>query len=95
MHETAGNSMQGGTRRDWSDCNIYRLSFLLPNIYYFGFEVHTVDLFFRCKVNDISTIGAHDDVEELLFLAPGEINPAAFGLASIRKGIEKIIQIVI
>ena len=70
--------------------------FSIPNIYlYSDFEVHTVDLFFRCKVNDISTIGAHDDVEELLFLAPGEINPAAFGLTSIRKGIEKILQIVI
>ena len=70
--------------------------FSLPNIYlYSGFEVHTVDLFFRCKVNDISALGAHDDVEELLFLPPGEIDPADFGLTSIRKGIEKILQIVI
>lgn len=70
--------------------------FSIPNIYlYSGFEVHTVDLFFRCKVNNISTLCAHDDVEELLFLPPGAIDPAAFGLTSIRKGIEKILQIVI
>ena len=57
--------------------------------------MQTVGLFFRCKVYDISDLGAHDDVEESLFLPPGEINPAAFGLTSIRKGIEKILQIVI
>ncbi|HHT34108.1 MAG TPA: NUDIX domain-containing protein [Bacteroidales bacterium] len=70
--------------------------FSIPNIYlYSGFEVHTVDLFFKCKVNDFSGLRADDDVAELLLLAPGMINPAAFGLTSIRKGIEKILQIVI
>jgi len=70
--------------------------FSIPNIYlYSGFEVHTVDLFFKCKVNDFSGLRADDDVAELLLLAPGMINPADFGLTSIRKGIEKILQIVI
>lgn len=70
--------------------------FSIPNIYlYSGFEVHTVDLFYRCKVNDFSMLRADDDVEELLFIALSRINPADFGLTSIRKGIEKILQIVI
>ncbi len=70
--------------------------FSIPNIYlYSDFEVHTVDLFFRCKVNDFSGLRADDDVAELLFLSPGQIDPADFGLTSIRKGIKKILQIVI
>ncbi|KUK77525.1 MAG: Hydrolase, NUDIX family [Proteiniphilum acetatigenes] len=73
-----------------------RYLFSIPNIYlYSDFEVHTVDLFFRCKVNNFNGLRAADDVAELLFIPPEGIHPAAFGLTSIRKGIEKILQIVI
>lgn len=66
--------------------------FSIPNIYvYSGFEVHTMDLFFRCKVDDYSNLGAQDDVSELLFINKKHLNPADFGLDSIRKGIEKIL----
>ncbi|MCC8144991.1 MAG: NUDIX domain-containing protein [Bacteroidales bacterium] len=63
--------------------------FSLPNIYpYSGFEVHTVDLFFQCHINDFSMMQAHDDVEELFFLDKKEIKPELFGLKSIRKAVE-------
>jgi NAD+ diphosphatase len=65
--------------------------FSIPNIYvYSGFEEHTLDLFFRCKVNDFSELKAQDDVEELFFIDKKKVNPAEFGLISIRKGIEKL-----
>lgn len=65
--------------------------FSIPNIYvYSDFEVHTMDLFFECKVDDFSNINAQDDVLELLFIPKNELNPDDFGLASIKKGIEKL-----
>ena len=39
--------------------------FSLPNIYPFsGFEVHTLDMFFLCRVEDTSAPEAHDDVPD-------------------------------
>jgi ADP-ribose pyrophosphatase len=66
--------------------------FSIPNIYvYSAFEIHTVDIFFKCKVGDFSGLKAQDDVSELQFIALDKLNPADFGLISIRKGIEKLL----
>lgn len=66
---------------------IYQFS--IPNLYvYSGFEVHTLDMFFLCKVEDTSHIEAHDDVVESFFIPLNEIDPAQFGLTSIRKGLQ-------
>ena len=66
--------------------------FSIPNIYvYSNFEVHTVDMFFKCNVNNFRELNAQDDVSELLFIARDRLNPADFGLTSIRKGIEKML----
>ena len=71
-------------------CNL-RYLFSLPNIYnYSDFEVHTLDLFFVCRVEDISRLRAKDDVSELMFLEPEEIRTEDFGLLSIRLGIEAL-----
>ena len=65
-----------------------RYLFSLPNTYlYSGFEEHTLDLFYLCRTTDDCTPTAADDVEELLWIPVGEIDPALFGLSSIRKGI--------
>jgi ADP-ribose pyrophosphatase YjhB (NUDIX family) len=62
--------------------------FTLPNIYvYSGFEVHTVDLFFTCKITDFSSLHAADDAAEVLFIPVKEIRPEHFGLDSIRKAV--------
>lgn len=67
--------------------------FSLPNIYlYSGFEVHTVDIFFKCKIDDFSGIDAQDDVAELFFIAPDRLDPADFGLNSIQEAIKIIIS---
>lgn len=63
--------------------------FTLPNIYiYSGFPVHTLDMFYLCKVKDIRHISPMDDVADAFFLPLTEVHPEDFGLGSIRKGLE-------
>jgi mutator protein MutT len=70
-----------------------RYLFSLPNIYLFsGFEVHTIDMFFVCSVNDVSALRADDDVAKLEFIKLQDVNPALFGLASVRKGLTGILS---
>ncbi|MDR0426996.1 MAG: NUDIX domain-containing protein [Dysgonamonadaceae bacterium] len=67
--------------------------FSLPNTYlYSGFEVHTADLFFQCRLDEISNLQAADDVEELFLLEQENIQPELFGLDSIRKAIGMWLQ---
>lgn len=62
--------------------------FTLPNIYvYSGFPVHTLDMFYLCKVKDTRHISAMDDAADAFFISIAEINPEDFGLGSIRKGL--------
>ncbi len=66
--------------------------FSLPDTYlYSGFLVHTVDCFFRCTVADGCPPHAMDDAAELLWIPVEELRPEEFGLASVRKGIEKLL----
>jgi ADP-ribose pyrophosphatase YjhB (NUDIX family) len=65
-----------------------RYLFSLPNIYaYSGFDVHTLDLFYECKINDWKHIRAADDAAEVYFLDKKEIDPNLFGLGSIRQAV--------
>ncbi|MDR0542503.1 MAG: NUDIX domain-containing protein [Dysgonamonadaceae bacterium] len=69
--------------------NRLRYLFSLPNIYaYSGFDVHTLDLFYSCEVEDLSGLHATDDVQRLLFLSKKEIRTELFGLNSIRKAVD-------
>ena len=62
--------------------------FSLPNIYiYSGFPVHTLDMFFRCTVEDTLHFEAMDDAADLFFLPLKDIRTKEFGLGSIRKGV--------
>lgn len=94
MHETAEEAVSREIREETSLLiNSSQYLFSIPNIYlYSGFEVHTVDMFFRCRVNDFNHLTAQDDVSELLFLAYDRLSPADFGLVSIRKGVEKLLS---
>ncbi len=66
--------------------------FSLPNIYlYSGFQVHTLDLFFRCTVADNRHFKAMDDVAALSFIPVERINPQAFGLDSVRRGLQRFL----
>lgn len=64
--------------------------FSLPNLYlYSGFQVHTLDLFFRCTVAATTHFHAMDDVADAFFLPLADIRPEDFGLGSIRKGLQR------
>lgn len=66
--------------------------FTLPNIYeYSGFPVHTLDMFFLCKVTNTTRIEANDDVADSFFLPLDAIRPEEFGLDSIRKGLRNFL----
>ena len=68
-----------------------RYLFSIPNTYvYSGMELHTMDMFFHCTVEDEGALVADDDVAELQWIAIGELRSEEFGLASIKKGIEKL-----
>ena len=67
--------------------------FSVPNQYeYSGFLVHTIDMFYRCHVTSTEGARAADDAGELLWLQPEDIRPEDFGLQSIRKGVEKLLE---
>lgn len=67
--------------------------FSIPNRYlYSDFLVHTLDMFFRCRVKDDTTFQAMDDAAELKFLPLSEIDPDKFGLDSIRKGVIRFLK---
>ena len=61
--------------------------FSLPNTYlYSGFLVHTLDLFFSCKVEDDTQLKAMDDVAESFWVPLSQINPEEFGLELCTQG---------
>lgn len=65
--------------------------FSIPNTYvYSGFEVHTLDLVYLCKVDDMQNIKAEDDVASLQFIKTSELNPDLFGLRSVKEVIQEI-----
>lgn len=70
-----------------------RYLFSLPNTYlYSGFLVHTLDLFYLCKVADESQIKAMDDVAESFWIPIEQIIPDSFGLDSVRAGITRFLS---
>ena len=62
--------------------------FSLPNIYlYSGITIHTLDMFFRCTVDEGAAPAAADDAAECFWLPLGEIHTEQFGLRSIRQAL--------
>ncbi|MCM1108189.1 MAG: NUDIX domain-containing protein [Clostridium sp.] len=69
--------------------------FSLPNTYlYSDFLVHTVDLFFRCHVDDTSPLSAMDDAADVFWIPFAQVNPDLFGLDSIRMGLKRFMKTV-
>lgn len=70
-----------------------RYMFSLPNVYHYsGIDIHTLDLFFECKVDDCGTLHAGDDAAECMWIDPQHIDPSLFGLHSISKGLKMYLQ---
>jgi ADP-ribose pyrophosphatase YjhB (NUDIX family) len=66
--------------------------FSVPNIYrYSGMDIHTLDLFFVCHVDDDAQIKANDDAAELQWVPLGEVFVERFGLRSIRQAVHRFL----
>lgn len=67
--------------------------FSLPNTYlYSGFLVHTLDLFFLCKIADDTCLRAMDDVADSFWMPLDSIQPEEFGLDSVRRGVTRFLK---
>lgn len=67
--------------------------FSLPNIYrYSGFDVHTLDMFFMCRVADGAQPAPADDAAECFWVQPADIHTEQFGLRSIRSALRKFLE---
>lgn len=66
--------------------------FSIPNVYHYsGMDIHTLDLFFLCKVDDEQTVAAADDAAELAWLPLREVYVERFGLKSIRQAVHRFL----
>lgn len=66
--------------------------FSIPNIYeYSGMEIHTLDLFFICHVDETAVAKAADDAAELAWLPLNEVYVERFGLRSIRQAVHRFL----
>ncbi|MDR1644587.1 MAG: NUDIX domain-containing protein [Tannerellaceae bacterium] len=89
MHETAEEAVRREVQEETGLClEGVRYLFSLPNIYpYGGFNVHTLDLFYDCRVPHFDGLRAADDASGILILPPSGLHPEDFGLHSIQKGV--------
>ena len=74
------------------ESNDVKYLFSIPNIYrYSGMDIHTLDLFFLCHVDDVE-VKAADDAAELSWLPLREVYVERFGLRSIREAVHRFLQ---
>lgn len=91
----AGETAEEGIRREVKeetrlDVRHARYLFSRPNSYNFsGIDIPTLDLFFRCEVEDLTPLEAHDDAAEVMWIPINEVQTELFGLKSIREGLRK------
>ncbi len=71
------------------EINDFTYLFSIPNEYeYSGLNVLTLDLFYEARVPNGTKAEAADDVSECFFIPVRELNPALFGLKSIKQAIK-------
>ena len=94
MNETAEEGVIREVKEETGlEVTALRYLFSFPNQYEFsGVTLPTLDLFFACEVADEHHVKALDDAAEAFWLPLEKINPNAFGLNSIRKGVEKFVK---
>ena len=92
-HETAEDAVCREVKEELNlEVSGLSYQFSLPNLYlYSGFEVHTLDMFFECRVLSFDKMKVADDVSDAYFLPLDKINVEDFGLASVRKGVELLL----
>ena len=90
-----GETMEEGLRREIREETGLEIGaaeylFSLPNVYVFsGIHVPTLDIFFLCRVEDGVEITAMDDAAEAFWVPVAALEPADFGLESIREPVRR------
>jgi len=93
-YETAEEGVRREVEEETGLCvDSTRFLFSIPNIYpYGGLDIHTIDLFFLCKVTSTKGATAMDDAGELLWMPWQEVKAEDFGLKSISQGVSRLLQ---
>lgn len=95
MYETVEEGMRREIKEETGlEITDIKYLFSSPNVYeYSGMGVHTLDMDFLVRVHgDIPPIKAADDAAEALWIPIKEVNPAEFGLTSIRNAVIRFIK---
>ena len=70
-----------------------RYLFSIPNLYvYSGMTIHTLDMFFLCTPAPGTVATAADDAADCQWIPLADVNPAEFGLHSIRQGVIRFLE---
>lgn len=96
MYETAEEGVCREVLEE-TGCEVTETNYLftLPNTYpYSGFLVHTIDLFFLCKIRNYCHLTAQDDVADCMWIPLKDISPDDFGLDSVRTGVERVLEMM-
>lgn len=96
MYETVEEGMRRELKEE-TGLEVQDIQYLFssPNVYqYSGMGVHTLDMDYLVRVNSdaIAPVRAADDVAEAIWLPISEVNPADFGLTSIRNAVSRFLR---
>ena len=94
MNETGEEAMAREVKEETGlDITSCQYLFSVPNIYHYsGIDIHTLDMFFRCTVEEGAELHANDDVEECMWVPLRDIHTEQFGLRSIRQALHLFLQ---
>ena len=92
-----GETVEEGMRREIKEetgLEVQDMQYLFssPNVYlYSGMGIHTLDMDYLVRVSGEPAVRAADDAAEALWIPINEVNPAAFGLTSIRNAVVRFL----
>ena len=94
MYETIEEGMRREIKEE-TGLEVDQMTYLfsMPNQYlYSGMCIHTLDADFLVRVDDDAKPEAADDAADCLWIPVSKIEPALFGLTSIRRAVERFLE---
>lgn len=95
MYETVEEGMRREIKEE-TGLEVDHIEYLFssPNVYeYSGMGIHTLDMDFKVRVRGrLPDIQAADDAEEAIWIPLNKVNPADFGLTSIRNAVIRFLD---
>jgi len=96
-NETAEEAMKREISEELQvDATYAEYIFSLPNLYeYAGMTVPTLDIFFKCRLDNTKHLQPSDDVADCFFVPLNKIDTELFGLKSIKKGVKMFLEMTL